>query len=73
MNPLSAIGSVALYPVRFLREVGQELKNVTWPTRQETIRSTAIVIAISIGVGIYIAALDFGFTKAFEAFISLKK
>ncbi len=73
MNPLSAIGSLVFYPIRFLREVGQELKNVTWPTRQETFRSTAIVIVISIGVGLYIAALDFGFTKGFEALLSLKK
>ncbi len=73
MNPLSAIGRVALYPVRFLREVGQELKNVTWPTRQETLRSTIIVIAISVGVGLYIASLDFGFTKLFGLVLAAKQ
>lgn len=72
MNPLSAIGSIALYPIRFLREVGKELKVVTWPTRQETLRSTGIVIAISIGVGLYIAALDFGFTKLFGLLLAAK-
>jgi preprotein translocase subunit SecE len=73
MNPLASIGVVALSPVKFLREVGKELKNVTWPTRAETTRSTLIVIAISIGVGLYIAALDLGFTKGFELILSLKK
>ncbi|MEP7166742.1 MAG: preprotein translocase subunit SecE [Candidatus Woesebacteria bacterium] len=73
MNSLASIGAVVLFPIRFLREVGTELKNVTWPTRAETIRSTCIVIVISLGVGLYIAALDLGFTKGFELILSLKK
>ncbi len=73
MNPFAPIGKAALYPVRFLREVGHELKMVTWPTRAETIRSTLIVIMISVGVGIYIAGLDLLFTKGFESLLTLKK
>ena len=45
-------------PVKFLNEVISELKKVTWPTREETIKLTTVVIAISILVGIFIGGLD---------------
>lgn len=73
MNPFASIGKIALSPVVFLREVAVELKQVTWPTRKETVRSTLLVIGISLGVGIYIATLDLGFTKAIGLILSLKK
>ena len=45
-------------PARFLREVVAELKKVTWPTREETIKLTAVVIAISVLVGLFVGGLD---------------
>lgn len=53
-------------PANFLRETYDELKKVVWPTRQEVIRLTVIVIIISVLVGLYIGAIDFVFTKATE-------
>jgi preprotein translocase subunit SecE len=61
------------FPVRFLREVAMELKQVTWPTRQETVRSTIIVVGISILTGLYIAGMDLVFTKGIETLLTLKK
>lgn len=49
-------------PLSFLRQVRQELKKVEWPTRQQTIRLTGLVIIASILVGVYIGALDWVFT-----------
>jgi len=49
--------------VRFLQEVRAELLKVRWPTREETVKMTLIVIGISTGVGIFISLLDFIFTK----------
>jgi preprotein translocase subunit SecE len=51
-------------PIAFLQEVQSELKKVTWPTRAETIKLTAIVIAISILVGAFIGGLDALFLRA---------
>jgi preprotein translocase subunit SecE len=51
-------------PKRFLGEVVSELKKVTWPTRDETIKLTAVVIAISILVGAFIGILDSIFLAA---------
>jgi len=45
-------------PVQFIKEVIAELKKVTWPTRQETIKLTVVVIAISLIVSIFIGGLD---------------
>jgi len=45
-------------PLIFFKEVVAELKKVTWPTREETIKLTGVVIAISIFVGVFIGGLD---------------
>ncbi len=50
-------------PVQFVREVISELKKVTWPTREETIKLTAVVIVLSIIVGAFIGLLDIGFLR----------
>ncbi|HUQ85814.1 MAG TPA: preprotein translocase subunit SecE [Candidatus Limnocylindrales bacterium] len=50
-------------PVKFLQETYTELRQVVWPTRQEVLRLTLIVIAISVFVGAYIGILDVAFTR----------
>ena len=50
-------------PVQFVREVLAELKKVTWPTKQETLKLTVVVIAISVIVGAFIGALDTMFLR----------
>lgn len=50
-------------PVQFVREVITELKKVTWPTRAEVIKLTAVVIALSFIVGAFIGTLDVTFLK----------
>jgi len=50
-------------PVTFLKEVRDELKKVVWPTRDEVIRLTALVIIISLAVGFFLGGLDYVFTK----------
>lgn len=43
------------------REVRSEMKKVVWPTREETIRLTVVVIAVSAVISIILALADFGF------------
>ena len=45
-------------PIQFMREVVTELRKVNWPTRQETLKLTTIVIAVSALVGLFIGGLD---------------
>jgi len=53
-------------PVGFLKQTIDELKKVVWPTRQEVIRLTGVVILVSLIVGIFLGSLDFIFTKTLE-------
>lgn len=49
-------------PVRFFRETFAELRKVTWPTRQEAVRLTVMVIIVSAVVGMLLGAIDYLFT-----------
>jgi preprotein translocase subunit SecE len=57
-------------PAKFLSEVKSELTKVTWPTRDEVIRLTLVVVIISLAVGLFVGGLDFIFTKAIQLFLS---
>lgn len=54
----------------FVKEVRSELAKVTWPERADVIRLTAIVIAISLLVGLYLGGLDMIFTEMLKFLIS---
>lgn len=51
-------------PGQFLKEVIAELKKVAWPTRQEVVAYSTVVLVASIVVATLIFAMDFVFTKA---------
>jgi len=53
----------------FLKEVRLEIKKVNWPTRQETLRYTLIVIGVSIAVAIFLGGIDFIFTTLLNKFV----
>lgn len=53
----------------FFIEVKAELKKVTWPTRQETVNYTLIVIAVSAAVAAFLGSLDFVLTFLVNTFI----
>jgi len=53
----------------FLKEVRLEMKKVNWPTRQETLRYTLIVIGVSIVVAVFLGGIDFIFTTLLNRFI----
>ena len=53
----------------FLKEVRLEMKKVNWPTRQQTIRYTLIVIGVSLAVAAFLGTLDFIFNILLTKFI----
>lgn len=53
-------------PIAFIKETRDELRQVKWPTKDEVIRLTSIVIIVSVLVGLYVGGLDFLFTKTME-------
>jgi preprotein translocase subunit SecE len=48
---------------QFIKEVYAESKNITWPSRNQTIFFTIAVVAISVLVAYFLGALDVGFSK----------
>lgn len=51
------------FNVRMIGEVAAELRRVTWPTREETVRLTIIVIAVSVAIGAFLGLVDLGFSR----------
>lgn len=50
-------------PIRFVKEAIAELKKVVWPTKEQVVRLTIVVIVVSVIAGFLIGGLDFIFTK----------
>jgi preprotein translocase subunit SecE len=50
-------------PAEFVREVRGELRKVAWPSRQETIRYTIIVLVAVVVLTALIAGLDWVFSE----------
>jgi preprotein translocase subunit SecE len=44
--------------VRFAQESWSELRKVTWPTQEQVVRLTLLVIVISFAISLYIFAFD---------------
>ena len=53
----------------FLRETIGELRKVNWPTRQEAIRLTQIVVAVIFIMAAILGGLDFLFARFFAMII----
>jgi preprotein translocase subunit SecE len=49
-------------PIEFAQEAWQELRKVTWPSRETVIRLTLIVLVISAIISVYIYLFDNIFT-----------
>lgn len=53
-------------PRQFLREVNSELRKVSWPTREELIRYSIIVLVAIVFLTALISASDYVFLKFFN-------
>jgi len=51
MNPLSKISA-------FFKEVGLEMKKVSWPTKKDTLINTLTVISISVVAALFLGGFD---------------
>ena len=45
--------------VQYLKEVQGEIAKVTWPTREELSTSTAVVLAVTLALALFIFVADF--------------
>lgn len=54
---------------KYFADSAQELRFVTWPGRKETWKLVFAVFVFALTLGIFIAVLDYGITKAFRNII----
>lgn len=54
---------------RMFGDVVSELRRVTWPTRQETMRLSLMVIAVSAAIGAFLGIIDIGFGRLLSAIL----
>ena len=59
MNPITT----------FFRETKGELKKVSWPTKEQTIQYTLVVIGVSAAVTVFLGGLDYIFAQTLNTFI----
>lgn len=50
-------------PIQFVKEARAELKKVVWPSKQQVINMTILVLAVTAVLAILLGGLDFLFTK----------
>lgn len=56
---------------RYIKETQSEIKNIVWPTRNDTLIHSALVIVISLVIGALMGALDVGFQELIGRITSL--
>ena len=52
---------------KFFKDTKAELKKVTWPTKDQLIHNTGVIIVFIIIVTIILSVLDIAFGKLFQA------
>lgn len=55
--------------VKFFKETEAELRKTNWPSREETIRYTWVVIALSAFLVVLLGGLDYIFTYVVNRFL----
>ena len=50
-------------PLVFYSEVKEELKKVSWPSREQTIGTTLVVVAVVFFITLYLGIIDMGLSK----------
>ena len=57
--------------VRYLKEVRSEMSKVIWPTREQTVNLTSIVLAVMVIMSIFLGVLDYIFGGLIQLLISV--
>jgi preprotein translocase subunit SecE len=56
---------------KYIKETRGELRKVTWPTREESQRLTAIVLGVTVVMAVFLGMLDFVFSRGVQALVQL--
>lgn len=56
---------------RYLKEVRSEMSKVIWPTREQTMNLTSVVLAVMVAMSIFLGVLDYVFGGLIQLLISV--
>ncbi len=56
-------------PAQFIRQVKQEVAKITWLPRNDVLRGTFVVIAVSIALAVFLFCVDFSFARVVSLII----
>lgn len=59
--PGRAKGGILSWRPRWINDIITELRKVVWPSRQDTLHLTVVVLIVSTIIGIALGGLDLGF------------
>jgi preprotein translocase subunit SecE len=52
--------------VSLFRDLKGEIKKVNWPAPRQAANMTAVIVALSAALGLFLGAVDFGFQELFR-------
>jgi len=55
--------------VTFFNDVAKEMEKVTWPSKQELVESTRIVVVVSILIAVFAWVVDLAVAEALKAIL----
>lgn len=56
--------------IKYFNDTASEMKQVSWPTQHQALFYTALVVAISAVVAMYIGAFDYLFSQAVQFIVN---
>jgi preprotein translocase subunit SecE len=58
-------------PAKFIQEVRQETAKVTWPSRKETVTTTAMVFVMVVVVSLFLSVTDWVIAQALKLVLGI--
>ena len=55
--------------ISFFAEARAEFSKINWPTAQETIRMTTVVVVLSISIAAFLGAVDYGLLYVLNSYL----
>jgi len=56
----------------FFKEVRQEYKNVNWPTKEQVVSSTGVVIFFTLVMSLFLGLSDYGILKLINLILGIE-
>ena len=69
--PVEVRRKARVSPFRFLQEVREETRKVTWPSRKETLTTTAMVFVMVVVVSLFLSFADWIIANALRLVLGI--